>query len=232
MHIHYFQHVPFEGLGSIADWIGNKGHDLTFTRWYEEPASSLPENTDMLIVMGGTMGVYEINQFSWIKTELQLIEEAISKNIKVLGICLGAQLIAAALGADVYPQGQKEIGWYPLDVSFQQQAAVLDTVFPNHFPTFHFHGDMFDIPQGATRFAASAAGAHQAFIKGDRVIGLQFHLEMTPESIEDILAHSTEVLEAGGTFVQQATTIRQHFDLLPVNNEIMFRLLDYLEAIS
>jgi GMP synthase-like glutamine amidotransferase len=231
MHIHYFQHVPFEGLGSIADWISRKGHQLSFTRWYEQPASQLPENIDMLIIMGGTMGVYEIEQFPWIKTELQLIEEAIKKNIKVLGICLGAQLIASALGADVYPQNQKEIGWYPLDVSFQGQAAALDKVFPQHFPTFHFHGDMFDIPQGATRFAASAAGPHQAFIKGDRVIGLQFHLEMTPESIEDIVGHNAEVLEAGGPFVQQAPAIRQHFDLLPVNNKIMFRLLDHLEAL-
>lgn len=231
MHIHYFQHVPFEGLGCIADWINQHGHQLTSTHWYKEQPDKLPEDIDWLIVMGGTMGVYEIDEFPWIKTELDLIAQAIKENKKVLGICLGSQLIAAARGADVYPQTQKEIGWFPIDVSFQKQAASLENVFPNHFSTFHFHGDMFDIPQGATRFAASAAGIHQAFILGDRVIGLQFHMEMKPENIEEIIGYNMDTLEAGGPFIQRPEMIRQHFDLSQVNNEIMFRLLDHMAAL-
>ncbi|RFS24830.1 amidotransferase [Chitinophaga silvatica] len=231
MHIHYFQHVPFEGLGCIADWINQRGHQLSCTRWYEQQPDKLPEDIDWLIIMGGIMGVYEIDTYPWIKTELELIASAIRENKKVLGICLGAQLMASALGADVYPQNQKEIGWFPIDVSFQNQAATLDKVFPHHFPTFHFHGDMFDIPAGATRFAASAAGVHQAFILGDRTIGLQFHMEMKPENIEEIIGYNTAVLEAGGPFVQHADMIRQHFDLSSVNNEIMFRLLDHMAAL-
>lgn len=177
------------------------------------------------------MGVYEQDHHPWMTTEIALIREAISQNKKVLGICLGSQLIAAALGANVYPHTQPEIGWFPLDVSFQERAAPLEGVLPSHFSTFHFHGDTFDIPAGATRFAASAACSHQAFIYGDRVIGLQFHLELTAESLQEMILHGSNAIAAGGPFVQSEEKILQHANLLTQNTETMYRLLDYMAAL-
>lgn len=231
MHIHYFQHVPFEGLSCIEDWANKGNHEVTHTRWYESTDASALDTAEWLIIMGGPMAVYEQDQYAWMPTEIALIREAITQNKKVLGICLGAQLIAAALDANVYPHTQTEIGWFPLDLSFQEQAAPMQTVFPQHFSTFHFHGDTFDVPAGATRFAASAACSHQAFIYGDRVIGLQFHMEFTPESLTDILNACAASITAGGPFIQSREKIQQHNSLLKQNNDIMYRLLDYLAAL-
>lgn len=231
MHIHYFQHVPFEGLSCIADWATGKGHEVTHTRWYESTDTSSLATAQWLIVMGGPMGVYEQDRHPWMQTEIALIREAIRQNKKVLGICLGSQLIAAALDANVYPHTQTELGWYPLDLTFQGQAAPLQQVLPQHFNTFHFHGDTFDVPAGATRFAASAACSHQAFIYGDRVIGLQFHMELTSESLEEMLKHGANTIAGGGPFIQSEEKIRQHFDLLAQNNETMYQLLDYIAAL-
>ena len=231
MHIHYFQHVPFEGLSCIADWAAGKGHEVTHTHWYENTDTSPLAPAQWLIVMGGPMGVYEQDRYPWMPAEIALIREAIRQNKKVLGICLGAQLIAAALDANVYPHTQTELGWYPLDLTFQDRAAPLKEVLPPHFNTFHFHGDTFDVPDGATRFAASAACSHQAFIYGDRVIGLQFHMELTRESLEDMLKYGAGTIGAGGPFIQSEEKIRRHIDLLAQNNETMYRLLDYMAAL-
>ncbi|HEY9262095.1 type 1 glutamine amidotransferase [Chitinophaga sp.] len=231
MHIHYFQHVPFEGLSCIADWAAKGNHTLTHTRWYEKTDTAALADAEWLIIMGGPMGVYEQDQYPWMPNEIALIREAIQQNKKVLGICLGAQLVAAALDANVYPHTQTEIGWFPVDLSFQDKAAPLQTVLPQHFNTFHFHGDTFDVPAGATRFAASAACSHQAFIYNDRVIGLQFHMELTPESLQDMLNAGAATIAAGGSFIQSEEKIHQHENLLTQNNDILFRLLDYMAAL-
>ncbi|MFY0254869.1 type 1 glutamine amidotransferase [Chitinophaga sp. 30R24] len=231
MHIHYFQHVPFEGLGCIAAWAAQHQHRITSTRWYENSDTTGLQEADWLIIMGGPMGVYEQDLHPWMQTEIKLILEAIQQNKKVLGICLGAQLTAAALGAAVYPDTQKEIGWFPLDLTFQDKAAPLAHILPHHFNTFHFHGDIFEIPANATRFAASAVNSHQAFIYGDRVIGLQFHMELTSEGLQEMLHHGADALAAGGPFVQSEEKIYAYHDLLIPNNETMYRLLDYLAAL-
>jgi GMP synthase-like glutamine amidotransferase len=231
MHIHYFQHVPFEGLSCIAGWAAKGNHEVTHTRWYENADTTALSNAEWLIIMGGPMGVYEQDQYDWMPGEIALIREAIQQNKKVLGICLGAQLVAAALDANVYPHTQTELGWYPLDLSFQDKAAPLASVLPQHFNTFHYHSDTFDVPAGATRFAASAACSHQAFIYGDRVIGLQFHMELTPQSLQDMVDVGTATIAAGGPFIQSKEKIYQHRNLLTQNNDIMFSLLDYMAAL-
>ncbi|MCW3463608.1 glutamine amidotransferase-related protein [Chitinophaga nivalis] len=232
MHIHCFQQVPFEGLGCMADWIKQKGHQLTYTRWYDtQPDSSAAAAADWFIIMGGPMGVYEQDQYPWMPTAITLIREAIAQNKKVLGICLGSQLIAAALDANVYPHTQTELGWYPIDFTFQDRAAALASVLPHRLNTFHFHGDTFDMPAGATRFAASAACSNQAFIYGDRVIGLQFHAELTPDSLQAMVDHGAGIIAHGGPFIQSAEKIRQHNNLLTENNRTLYRLLDYMEAL-
>lgn len=230
MHIHYFQHVPFEGLASIADWITQRGHTTSHTRWYDDdPDTTGLEEAELLIIVGGTMGVYE--PYPWIPAETKLIQKAMDSGKKILGICLGAQLLAHALGANVYPQKQPEIGWFPIDITFQEQAAPLEKVLPHHLNTFHFHGDTFDIPAGATRFAASAACSNQAFIYGDRIIGLQFHMEMNSVAILEILRNCFSVFKHHAPFVQQPEKIEQYLHLANENNQTMFRLLDYLAGL-
>ncbi|WP_160711906.1 glutamine amidotransferase-related protein [Chitinophaga solisilvae] len=232
MHIHYFQHVPFEGLAAIADWINDKGHTLSQTIWYDAaPEISGLAAADWLIIMGGTMGVYEQDRYPWMQQEIELIKAAVSQGKKVLGICLGSQLLAYSLGAQVYPHTQVEIGWYPIDITFQDQAAPLEHVLPHRLHAFHFHGDTFDVPPGATRFAASAATSNQAFIYGDRVIGLQFHAELTPSALQGMLNFGKPYIEAGGPFIQSMEKIHQHTNLLTENNQAMFRLLDYIAAL-
>ncbi|CAL1516903.1 type 1 glutamine amidotransferase [Chitinophaga sp. MM2321] len=232
MHIHYFQHVPFEGLAAIADWIKQEGHTSSATRWYEDhPDHTQLANADWLIIMGGSMGVYEQDRYPWMETEITLIREALAQHKKILGICLGAQLLAYALGANVYPHTQQEIGWYPVDFTFQHLAAPLEQALPHRLNAFHFHGDTFDVPPGVTRFAASAACSNQAYIYGDRVIGLQFHMELTPDTLREMLDHGADTISTGGPFIQSPDKIRQHLNLLTENKQAMFRLLDFMAAV-
>ena len=179
MHVHILQHVPFEGPGSIADWLSQKGAHVTWTRCFDPAPLPAPAGIDLVIALGGPMSVNDEAEFPWLRAEKRFIAEAIANHQAVLGICLGAQLIASALGARVYPGAEKEIGWFPISA---EPAAPGSFAFPAHDDVFHWHGETFDLPAGAVRLASSVACRNQAFQLGTHVIGLQFHLETTPES--------------------------------------------------
>lgn len=229
MHLHYFQHVSFEGLGCIEQWAADKGHQLSSTRWYEMPGLHPAwETADWLIIMGGPMGVNEQQQYPWIGEELRAIQAAVEQGKKVLGICLGAQLIAAALGAAVYPNPQKEIGWFPVTFSTDLLPTGLQEILPPAVTVFHWHGDTYAVPSGAVIFASSDVCAHQAFIFQERVMGLQFHLEVTAAAVEDMLVHGAAELQPADR-IQSAEIIReQQQQHITTNNQLMYRLLDYL----
>lgn len=199
MRAHYLQHVPFEGLGSIAPWLEAAGYQVTATRLFEAPALPEPEMPDLLVVMGGPMSVNDEDEFPWLVAEKQFIRAVIDAGTPVLGICLGAQLIASALGARVYPNDEKEIGWFPI----QGIASADDThfSFPASVEVFHWHGETFDLPPGGVRLAQSGACKNQAFQFGTSVIGLQFHLETTPESAREIVHHCRDEL-IPSTYIQ------------------------------
>ena len=187
MRAHYFQHVPFEGLGSIESWLDSNGYELTNTRFFESADLPDPEAIDLLVVLGGPMSVNDEDKFPWLALEKQFVREIIESEKPVLGICLGAQIIANAMGAKVFPNLVKEIGWFPIHAV----ASSVDSVF--HFPSskivFHWHGETFDLPPGAIRIAQSEGCENQAFQLGERVIGLQFHLETTPKSVREIVSN-------------------------------------------
>lgn len=187
MRAHYLQHVPFEGLGSIESWIRAAGYEITNTRFFE--SMSLPEvnEVDLLVVMGGPMSVNDEGEFPWLAPEKQFIRDAIQSGKTVLGVCLGAQLIASAMGARIYRNPVKEIGWFPV----QGVPSIGSSTFrfPPSVEVFHWHGETFDLPSGATRLARSEGCENQAFQLGRSVIGLQFHLETTPEAAREIIAH-------------------------------------------
>ena len=190
---HYLQHVPFEGLGSIEPWLQSKRAAISVTKFFEEPALPDPANIDLLVIMGGPMSVNDEQDFPWLRQEKEFVRAAIKQDKAVVGICLGAQLIAAAMGAAVYPNMEKEIGWFPITAEPECVTGDLFS-FPQELLVFHWHGDTFDLPAGAARLASSSACENQAFQLGRRVIGLQFHLETTPRAAQDIVHHCRDEL--------------------------------------
>lgn len=183
MHIHVFQHVDFENPGYIATWAKKHGYEMSFSRLWQEPVQKEKlDASDMLLIMGGPMGIFDYDQYSWLKKEKDAIAQYLASNKKVMGICLGAQLLADVMGAMVYAGKTQEIGWMP--ISFQN-----DDKLPSSLIVMHWHGDTFDIPFGAKRLASSELTPNQGFIYENRVLALQFHIEMTEESLAGMLEH-------------------------------------------
>jgi GMP synthase-like glutamine amidotransferase len=196
MRIHFLQHVPFEGPAAIADWARARNHTLSGSRLdLGEPLPGLAD-LDWLVVMGGPMGVADVAAYPWMEPELRLIRQAVDSDRRVLGICLGAQLIAHALGARVYPASDKEIGWFPVEAIDGDTIGAFDG-FPPRFTPLHWHGDTFDLPPGAMLLARGPSCPNQAFQLGRWALGLQFHLEATPESVETLVDHCAEEIGDG-----------------------------------
>lgn len=184
MQVLAFRHVPFEGVGLIAPALEERGLSLEYVDLYR-PHAKLPEIADRagLIFLGGPMSVND--PLPYLKHESDFIVQAVERKQPVLGICLGSQLIARALGGRVYRNSLKEIGWFDIHLT---EAASNDPIFSGvnlSETVFHWHGETFDLPPGATRLAYSEASPNQAFRFGSNVYGLQFHLEVTPAMIAD-----------------------------------------------
>lgn len=228
MKVHYFQHEPFEGLGMIADWAARHGHRLSRTAFYE-PNPELPDlrDYDALIVMGGSMGVYDEHRFPWLAPEKAHIRAAIDAGKHVLGICLGAQLIAASLGANVAPHTHKEIGWYPVALTPTGAAHPLLAGFDPAMLVFHWHGDRFELPAGARHLMSSTACDNQAFTYGEYVLALQFHLEMDAAAVREMLANCADELrrEGPGLWVQSVGEIVEK-GRKAMTKQTLFTLLD------
>lgn len=247
MNIHYFQHVPFEGLGCIQNWITKNNHELTSTKFYNN--ESLPDlnKIDFLIIMGGPMGVYDEAEYTWLASEKEFIKKAIEANKIVLGVCLGAQLIASALGTKVYPNKQKEIGWFPVSfnaslppkgesLQHTSQANGFNLEQPpsggmGAFNVFHWHGDTFDLPNGAILHSSSIACKNQLFSINQKVMGIQFHLEATPEAIKAFVQNCGNELVQGQEFIQSDQTIIQTTQYIEQSNQMMFDILDRLPSV-
>jgi GMP synthase-like glutamine amidotransferase len=219
------QHVPFEGLGSIAGWLAGRSASLTFTRFFDSERLPPLSDVNFIIALGGPMSVNEEERHPWLREEKRFVADAIAADKAVLGICLGSQLIASALGSRVYPGAEKEIGWFPVCA----EPAVPEAFsFPASLEAFHWHGETFDLPCGAIHLAHSAACRHQAFQFGVRTIGLQFHLETTPESVDAIVANCGDELVLG-RYTQTENALRnataENYRTINVQ---MVRVLDYL----
>jgi len=227
MRIHYIKHVKFEGLGHIARWAETNGHPVTSTALYAGEPFPDCDAFDCLIVMGGPMGVHDTDRYDWLTPEKYFIELALQKNKKALGICLGAQLIADVLGARVYPNDQKEIGWFPVKRTKLAEGSAFATIFPREFFAFHWHGDTFDIPQNAIHLAQSDATPHQAFVYDDRAVALQFHLESTLDSIQGLVHHcSSELVSA--PYIQKGKEILEQSHRIAPSNERMEAVTDWI----
>jgi GMP synthase-like glutamine amidotransferase len=203
MRIHCLQHVPFEGPAGIAEWAERRGHDLAVTHLYDGAALPGPDAFDWLVVMGGPMGVHDEAEHPWLAAEKVLLHEAIAAGKTIIGVCLGAQLLADALGARVYRNAEKEIGWLPIELTEQGQGSALFGFLPERIEVFHWHGDTFELPPGAVHLARSQGCANQAFLWDGRLLGLQFHVETTQESLRELVEHGADDI-VPGPFVQSA----------------------------
>jgi len=175
--------------------------------------------------MGGPMSVNDESGYPWLKTEKQFIQQAVSDNKTVIGICLGAQLLASALGGQVFPNNKKELGWFPVYFNDNAPDSFLLKDLPGKFISFHWHGDTFQLPEGAVHLAFSEACQHQAFLIGNKVLGLQFHPEATPESLEAMLENGRNELIVD-EYIQSEKQIRDGIEHCQTNHNILTTLLD------
>jgi GMP synthase-like glutamine amidotransferase len=198
------QHVPFEGPAAIADWASSRGCTLKRVALHRGEPTPEPASIDALVVMGGPMGVGDEPGFPFLRDEKRLLRSCVEAGRPVLGVCLGAQLLADALGAHVTAQGYREIGWFPLRWNARARAVPVFADVPEETVVFHWHGDTFSLPPGTVPLASSEACPNQGFASPDgRTIGLQFHLEMRAEDVASLIAHGKEELAQGGRYVQR-----------------------------
>jgi GMP synthase-like glutamine amidotransferase len=188
-------HAFFEKPGYISNWAEQNDFEIDEIHCWQRPEYPDPEKVERLLIMGGPMGVYQTKEYPWLIDEIKFIRGVIDAGNKVLGICLGSQLIAAAMGAKVYPNDKPEIGWFDLKWNKAAYDHPLSYGVSCHSKVFHYHSDTFDLPENAVLLASSQACKHQAFAMGDHVLALQFHLEITNELLEDMLFHGGELVK-------------------------------------
>ena len=228
MRAHYLQHVPFEGLGSIEAWLQNAGYQITCSKLYGSESLPWVEAIDFLMVMGGPMSVNDENDYPWLLDEKKFIRSVIESGKPTLGICLGAQLIATAMGGNVFRNSVKEIGWFPVQSVASYNIAVFK--FPEEITVFHWHGETFSLPSKAVRIAESKGCKNQAFQMGKRVIGLQFHLETTPYSAQAIVTNCRDELVAGEYIQTEQDILSASQERYNTINNLMSDILEYLHV--
>lgn len=206
MRIHSLQHVPFEDIGSMASDFQARTYSVTTTHWYRGDSAPGINSFDVLIVMGGPMGIYDEAIYPWLADEKILIKQAIDAGKVVLGICLGAQLIADVLGGKVTRNAHREIGWLPLTIQPEASDHPIARILAKYPEVFHWHGDTFAIPAGALHIARSEGCLNQAYIYGNRVYGFQFHLETTPASAKALIENCAEDID-GSHYTQSAESM-------------------------
>jgi len=201
MQVHYFQHVSNEDPGSILDWAASRGHSVSGTRFDMGETPPSPLEFDLLVVMGGPMSVHDEKAYPWLEEEKRLIAEAIRDRCLILGICLGAQLVAEVLGGNVRKNPQPEIGWFPVRLTEPFRQSPCFSGLPREMTVLHWHGETFDLPSGAVPLARSEACENQAFAFDNHVVGLQFHFEMKRAGLEALVEENRADLTGEG-FVQ------------------------------
>jgi GMP synthase-like glutamine amidotransferase len=230
MRIHYLQHVPYETPGVIAEWASARGFELAGTGLGGGDDLPGTDAFDWLVVMGGPMSVHDEDTCPWLPAEKRLIAAAMAGGKVVLGVCLGAQLVAEAAGGTVTRNATPEIGWYPVTLTAPAWGSPVFRALPEEFTALHWHGDTFSLPHGAVHMAESAACRDQAFAIGSRVFGLQFHLECTERGLAALVEAASDDLDEGGPWVQPAEEILGRREERQRAAELMVTLLDGIAA--
>ena len=186
------QHVAFEDLGTLEPILNNLGFAIQYYQAGYDDLRKIPAQSDLLVVLGGPIGVYDAQAYPFLEDELALLKTRLEKDLPTLGICLGAQLMAHALGAQVYAGPEKEIGWYPIQVTDDPAYAYFKVLAES--PMFHWHGDTFDLPNDCKRLASSALYENQAFVYRQHCFAFQYHPEVYAKALEKwYIGHSCEI---------------------------------------
>ncbi|PJG42789.1 glutamine amidotransferase [Acinetobacter tandoii] len=192
--IYAIQHLAFEDLGALEDTFYQLGFRVRYVEAGVDDLRKALEHEGLTVILGGPIGVYEAADYPFLTQEIELLKQRLARNLPTLGICLGAQLIAHALGAKVYAGAQKEIGWSSLEIKpvAQNPLASLQDI-----PVLHWHGDTFDLPEQAELLASSNLYPHQAFKLGNNILALQFHIEVAADAMEKwLIGHTSELRHA------------------------------------
>ncbi|WP_322628928.1 type 1 glutamine amidotransferase [Halothiobacillus sp.] len=228
MQVLVFQHEPFEGLGAMAPWLKAQGAQVRILPQFEPHDEVLPdpESLDLIVLLGGPMSVHETTIHPWLLGEKRYIRQALDKGRPMLGVCLGAQLIAEQLGAAISKNQHGEIGWWPIHWTDEAHTIWPQAKSPTR--VYHWHGETFDLPKGAERLATSAACANQGFRYGECVVGLQFHLEMTKGTVEDLIIHGGHELVTAPFIADENTQLHEPASSYLQNQALMAELLGFL----
>lgn len=227
MRLHYFQHEPFEGLGLIEEWATSKGFSISSTHFYKNESLPKLKDIDWLVIMGGSMSVNDEEQLPWLIAEKAFVKSAIDAGKVVLGICLGAQMIANVLGSKVYPNDKKEIGWFPIIWNPEALANSKFKHIPPILNVLHWHGETFEMPKDALHLAESIACINQGFLYKEKVIGLQFHMEFNDKSTEEMLRYCSHELKENQYVHSAEKIISQNHNILAAK-KALFGILEAL----
>jgi len=201
------KHATFEGPGAVAAWARERGHTLSVTENEYGQALPTPDDFDALVLMGGPMSVNEEGRYGWLRPEKALVRDTLASGKKLLGVCLGAQMIASALGAEVRPNAYKEIGWFPLEITAAGREHPFFRGLPGVLPVFHWHGETFGLPAGALHLARTAACENQGFAIGTQALALQCHLEVDAESLKEMAVGGRDELDLSQPFIQSEAVL-------------------------
>jgi GMP synthase-like glutamine amidotransferase len=229
LRVHYLQHSDGEGPGAIDVWADARGYALRGSHPYRGEPMPSRDSFDLMILLGGGMNVGDTDRFAWLPGEKRFIREVIAQGTPVLGICLGSQLLAEALGATVKRNREPEIGWFPVERSGESSPAFAR--FPERAEVFHWHEQSWELPAGAVCLARSAACGSQAFAYGDRVVGLQFHPEMTLEIARFIAEAEGDALPAGA-HVQSPAEMLARPERFAAAHPLLWDVLDHLAGVA
>lgn len=233
MRIHCLQHLKNDTLGNIGTWIARKGYRLTKTLLYENAFFPAPGEFDMLLIMGGTMSVYQEDEYSWLKPEKEFVRKVIETGKPVLGSCFGAQMIADVLGGKVTKNPYKEIGWHTVRaVEGKSPGEIRSSELPScmfpEFTGFMWHGDTFEIPASAMKLFESEACPNQGFIYNGKVLGLQFHPEANRQWVRSLIRDSGHEL-VQGKYIQSEKEIYIQESFFESSRNLAFSLMDWFE---
>ncbi len=226
MKIHYLMHVPFEEPQAISHWAKHNNHSESYTMLFDGDSLPSKEKFDLVVIMGGPMGVQDEEKYPWLNEEKRFIKETLNAGKPALGICLGAQLLAEALGAKVHKNLYKEIGFFPVSLTPLGWNSPIFKRMPATFDALHWHGDTFDIPQGALHIASSSGCANQAFSFENRIVGFQFHIECTREGLEKLVKNCGDELLEEGEYIQRPEIILEDTHDFEKMNRNLFIFLD------
>jgi len=231
MKIHVIQHSSINTLGTIEEYAITKNHSLESTRFYETKSLPAVDSFNLLIIMGGPIGVYDYKENPWLRDEKEFIKKAIEAGKPVLGLCLGAQLLADILGARVYDNKNMEMGWFPVRAATQESKPDFLKGLPEEITVFHWHSRTFDLPEGSVGLFESGGCKNQGFIYDGRLVALQFHPEVNEERIKSLIKRFGDGM-ADGPFVQKKKEMLGQRKYLVETKKLMFTILDKFEKLT